>query len=200
MPAVTEILRDAQALALFSNLEPQDVETFRKNYPAFVPQDWWDYQPTDSKGVPLSAKQWRTNQRFLREAWKNRFTGALDWYWVIQLTMSVFDPKELGNVAFPFSEERPTFATPTEIPFSYPHQKAVLYLYQQPWRARFCQECNKRFVAAESKNKYCSEACFHENRNRQKRKWFAEHGSQLRASQKNKKKRSPRVLGTRRAR
>jgi len=42
MPKVTEALRDAQALADFSNLEPAKMNYFRNNYPDFVPSKWWD--------------------------------------------------------------------------------------------------------------------------------------------------------------
>lgn len=183
-----ETLWHAEALAEFSNLEPQDVERFRAKYPDFVPQKWWDYVGTsaNSKGdlVTSTGKQWQMNQRFLREAWDKHFTGEL--FFIIRLTMSVFDPDELLDVAFGFNE-RPSFATLSELPWgTYPHQKAVLFLHQQPWRARFCAECKKRFVAAEPKNKYCSDACSHENRNRQKRKWFNEHGSEQRAARRRK--------------
>jgi len=44
-----------------------------------------------------------------------------------------------------------------------------VYLFEHPWRARFCAECNKRFVAAEPKNKFCIESCSHEKRIRQLR-------------------------------
>jgi hypothetical protein len=40
-----------------------------------------------------------------------------------------------------------------------PMQRAIVYLFEHSWRARFCAECNKRFVAAEPKNKFCSESC-----------------------------------------
>ena len=191
MPAVTEVLRDAQALALFSNLEPQDVESFRNNYPDFVPELWWDYEPVSigPKGEPLpsTGKQWQDNQLYVREAWENHFNGGL--FFIIRLTTSVFDPANLFDVAFGFEDiaGRPAFATLAELHGIYPHQKAVLYLFEHPWRARFCHECRKRFVAAEPKNKYCSEACSHENRNRQKRDWFNRVGSQQRAAKKQRR-------------
>jgi hypothetical protein len=106
------------------------------------------------------------------------------------LTMSVFDPDQLLDV-LDGSNVRPRFATLQELTLgSYPHQTAVLFLYQQPWRARFCAECKKRFVAAEPKNKYCSDACSHENRNRQKREWFNKHGSKQRAARRREANRS----------
>lgn len=197
MPAVTEKLRDAQALAEFSNLELKDVESFRRNYPDFVPQSWWDYEPTieNSKGdaVPTHKKQWQENQRYLRQAWKDHFPEAF--FFTARLILSVFDPDQLMDIVmFPQLGHRPHIVDDGALGCElYPHQKAVLYLHQEPWRARFCAECEKRFVAAESKNKYCGEACFHKNRDRQKRKWWAENGSKLRAAQQKKMKRSPRT-------
>jgi hypothetical protein len=67
---------------------------------------------------------------------------------------------------------RPRFGYGDENEQEIPMQRAIVYLFENPWRARLCAECNKRFVAAEPKNKFCSESCSHENRNRQKRKWW----------------------------
>jgi hypothetical protein len=203
MPAVTEVLRDAQALASFSNLEPEGVEYFRRNYPDFVPQAWWDYEATNRTdqlkgGLLPPGKQWQDNQRYVREAWENHFTGGL--FSVIRLVMSVFNPNDILDVTMGFDaiDGRPGFMKLEDFfgarLVTYPHQKAVLYLFEQPWRARFCHECGKRFVAAEPKNKYCGEACSHENRNRQKRDWFNRVGGQQRAARK-KKNRRPRRRG-----
>jgi hypothetical protein len=205
MPAVTETLQDAQALASFSNLEPEGVEYFRRNYPDFVPQAWWDYEATDRTyqlkgGLLPPGKQWQDNQRYVREAWENHFTGGL--FSVIRLTMSVFDPNDILEVALDamFGPDdvvkRPGFIKLEDLfgagLVTYPHQKAVLYLFEHPWRARFCKECKKRFVAVESKNKYCSEVCSHENRNRQKREWFNREGSQQRAARNERNRRRTR--------
>jgi len=184
---VTEILRDAQALALFSNLEPKDVDWFRMNYPELVPAAWWDYQ-TENKApkghAPAPTKQWQFNQRLLQGVWKRGFDASLSF--IIDLALSVFDPEDLADIWIGTGRQ-PVFANPGEMPYrAYPYQKAVFYLFEHPWRARFCAECKKRFVAAEPKNKYCSEDCSHENRLRQKRKWFTQHGSQLRADKKNR--------------
>lgn len=192
MPKVTEVLRDAQALALFANLEPQHLDSFRNNYPDFVPKAWWDYIPTcfnlAGKHVPWRP-QWQINQRTLREAWENGFKNSL--FYLVGLTMTVFDPEDLAAIGMGLSEgdRRPAIADLTEVGFGYyPHQRAVLYLFEQPWRARFCAECKTRFVAAAARNKYCSETCSHENRNRQKREWFTRSGSGQRAARKTKRK------------
>jgi hypothetical protein len=171
MPRVTNNLRDAQALAEFSNLEPNRVEWFRNNYPDFVPQAWWDYK---------NGLQWRNTQEFVRRWWRN--CSIRDMAEVIRLVSSVFNPGDIfpGSL-FEDAPDLPTFASFDEMSWgTAPFQKGVLYLFEHPWRARFCAECNKRFVAAEPKNKFCSDRCSHENRTRQKRDWFRKHGKQWR--------------------
>jgi hypothetical protein len=189
VPRVTENLRDAQALAEFSNLEPDKVEYFRNNYPDFVPQAWWDYQAHGA-----GQKQWQMTQNFLRESWKNRFTGGT--YFVVRLILSVFDPKKLFDAVFGFEEykfddaiSKPAFARLSEIEWGYiPLQRAVLYLFENRWRARFCAECKKRFVAAEPKNKFCSEPCSHESRIRQKLESWHANKHKWRPSRKKRQK------------
>jgi|SRR5579859_1552848 len=53
-----------------------------------------------------------------------------------------------------------------------PLQQAIVYLFENSWRARFCAECNKRFVAAESKSKYCGDTCSQEAHVRQELKSY----------------------------
>jgi hypothetical protein len=183
MPAATEELRNAQALAEFSNLGPEGVDYFRNNYPDFAPQAWWDYQAAGTQ-----QKQWAFTQHLLRESWKNRFKGGA--YFLVALLTSVFKPSDLLESAFDFQFDRPAFARVSEMTWGYsPFQRAVLYLFDNPWRARFCTECNKRFIAAEPKNKFCSEQCAHEQRNRQKRDNWHEHGKQHRQKRQAKAKR-----------
>src|SRR5579864_9132028 len=94
MPKISEALRDAQALAEFSNLLRNKVEYFRHNYPDFVPQAWWKYQPIIRDHMTFEAgsssditpsgrvrrrlrwRQWQLNQQWLREAWENNFNDV----------------------------------------------------------------------------------------------------------------------------
>jgi hypothetical protein len=195
MPVVTEVLRDAQTLAEFSNLEPHQLEYFRHNYSDFAPQSWWDYsltlqdlllagnlehlgilindpfwkrepfRPKDPSGGDTYAFRqqttprylWRQNQSWLREAWKVHFEiKLLD---TLKLVMSVFDPNKSSSKIF---------ANLLEVPIGGPYYRGLSYLLEQKWRARFCQECKKRFVAGESRNKYCSESCSHLAHTKQK--------------------------------
>jgi hypothetical protein len=174
----TQELRNAQALAEFSNLSPGEVDYFRNNFPDFAPQPWWDYRATDAQ-----QNQWELTQRFVRESWKNRFEGGA--YFLVALLTSVFNPSDLMDSLFDFKVDRPAFARVSEMNWGYsPFQRAVLYLFDNPWRARFCAECHKRFVAAEPRNKFCSETCAHEHRNRQKRDNWHKHGKQNRAEKR----------------
>ena len=187
-------------MAAFSNLEPDgigpdSVEYFRRNYPDFVPQGWWDYQ-SDITDIP----QWRFNQNYLRGMWKERahmVNGRIrierpfpdDLYSRMLLTLSVFDPRVFKVFSDDFGE-KPAFVNLDDIDpkHYYPYHKAAFFLFENPWRARFCVECNKRFVAAESQNTYCGEACFHVRRNRQKLEWWNREGKRLRAVEQKRRR------------
>jgi hypothetical protein len=195
MPAVTETLRNAQILAEFSNLEPDGVEYFRHNYPDFAPSRWWDYQSD------LGKPQWQVSQERLRKRWQGQFAdNLLD---RVILTFSVFDPWDLIMHDTDFIPEfyhfDPDASKPSLIPLEdvnskhyYPYHRAVFFLFEHPWRARFCVECNKRFVATGSQNIYCGEACSHVWHNRQKLKWYYKDGKRQRAA-KQKKRTHPRL-------
>jgi hypothetical protein len=154
--------RDLQALAEFANLDPknlnpldrQNIESFRHNYPDFVPEAWWDYQPTDSDRKPLSAKQWELNQDMLREAWNSEFEVSM--FDLVRLLTSVFDPNDLIDVAvFPSLGHRPMFATITELGDPWPYHESVLYLREQPWRAKICENCHCCIVVRVAKTRLC---------------------------------------------
>jgi hypothetical protein len=174
MPKVSEDLRDAQILADFSNLNAADVDYFRRNFPDFLPDKWWDYRNGDQR---------RMTQRLLRESWENHFSGGV--FFVTRLVLSVFDPDDTDGLNEIIHGTPQIFASLADIPWgSTPFQRAVLYLFAHNWRARFCPVCNKRFVAAEPKNKFCSSACSEEDRRRQKREWFRKHGKAWRRARR----------------
>jgi hypothetical protein len=227
MPRVTDNLRDAQALAEFSNLESNRVEWFRNNYPDFVPQAWWDYQSGQSVSKPLSGidqygkmvtgvdksgeKQWQLTQDILQHSWKHQFKDEDGVYSLVALITSVFNPDRLFTT---IAERAIDEVFPQGLPEGYsisgipprpafenfyghgvastPFHRAVVYLFQNSWRARFCAECNKRFVAAEPKNKFCGDKCSNENRQRQKREWFRKNGKQWRRKVKKAKAKADR--------
>jgi hypothetical protein len=110
MPAATEELRNAQALAEFSNLEQEQIDYFRNNFPDFCPQAWWDYQ---GKVTYAGQMQWQLTQHLLRESWKNGFKGGA--YFLVALLTSVFKPSDLMESLLVFKFERPAFARVSEI-------------------------------------------------------------------------------------
>jgi hypothetical protein len=152
------LIEAAETLAEFSNLGLDRVDIFRRKHPDFVPQPWWDYQATGS-----TEKQWQVNQFFLRQTWEGHFGkgGVFFLMRLLQMAHRVWEGL--------FGDERPTFAALTELECgSYPYQKAVMFLFEHPWRAKFCVQCQKRFVAVERNTRYCSESCSHIAHTKQK--------------------------------
>ena len=209
MPRVTDVFRDAQALALFSNLEEKDVEDFRNNYPDFAPQRWWDYSLTLQDlllGGDLKHLQMLLNDPFWkREPFKSRNPSRGDTYafkqqttprslwqqnqswlreaWNVQFEIKLLDVlKLLTSVFDPNDSSRKTvFATLLDIPVGGSYHRGLSWLFEQKWRAGFCAECKKRFIKAESKTKCCSEACSNERIRRTKRQSWSNHGKQWRS-------------------
>ena len=214
MPVVTQVFRDAQALAKFSNLEPNKVEDFRHNYADFAPQAWWDYKLTLQElllrgnvaqynwlltqpfwnpeqrtlfGQTITVftpaelqkpfKVWQLNQSWLREAWNAHF--EIELFDVLKLLTSVFNPDDSPKV----------FVMLLDVPQNSTYYRAISLLIDQKWRARFCEECRNRFVAAESRNKYCSDACSREVRLRQERETWHQNKEKYRPRKKHQKSR-----------
>jgi hypothetical protein len=219
MPRVTDNLRDAQALAEFSNLETAQVEYFRHNYPDFVPDAWWDYEAGG-----FEEKQWQLTQGILRYSWKHQFKDTEGVYSLIALVTSVFNPNNLlteelrsqklpegytvKSTAQSFTVTTPdnrSIVFPPRPAFkdfygtgigggtgSIPFHRAAVYLFEHKWRARFCMVCNKRFVAAEPKNKFCGESCSHENSIRRKREAWHLHKGEWRPTRKDRQRQATR--------
>jgi hypothetical protein len=61
-----------------------------------------------------------------------------------------------------------------------PLQRAIIFLFEDSWRVRFCAECNKRFVAAQPMNRFCADECRMNNRTRQKLEWRRKHSKDWR--------------------
>lgn len=150
-------LEAGRVLAEFANLLPEKVAHFRKKYPAFVPDSWWDYLPTDRECNPLSQKQWLFTQELVREAWQNGFKiGQFD---LFRLLMSVFDSDHLLNVMIPLPRNNylPRFVEPNEMPEEiYPLQGAVMFLFEQNWRAIRCKRCQAYWAANGNQAEYCN--------------------------------------------
>ena len=178
------LIEAAETVAKFSNLKPNEVDHFRHVYSDFVPQSWWKYQPILGRfddeyrrktGEPREY-QWQLNQQFLQAAWEEKFDRR-QFVSIARLLLSVFDPEqqmrraEIAKAYTPedLERERPVFGDMLDwLQPLYPYQKAVLFLFEHPWRAKFCLQCHKRFIAVERNSKYCSEPCSHLAHTRQK--------------------------------
>jgi hypothetical protein len=193
----------ARVLAKFANLVPDGVQSFRGDHQDFVPQAWWDYQPTAPNGAPLPKKQWQIAQKFLRDAWLFEFDIQLFDY--VHLLTSVFNPDDLESALFE-KRHRPPFAVGLELGEESPYHLAVKWLGGHGWQAKTCLFCGKRFVAEHPKTKFCSfnvlvdenfnigsygiemneMSCFWAYRNGRKRVWWIEHREHINERRKRK--------------
>ena len=218
MPKVTDDFRNAQILAEFCKLEPGQAEYFRNNYPDFAPPAWWDKKvPVLDRAternlrkliqerewskeelreklrwIDAEAKsnrpenQWQITQAYLRDWWKSSVKD--DVQFLVVLLNSVFDPSRTEFTQMLRWMKR-LYSSGSNLQDGYiPMQGAIVYLFANPWRARFCPVCHKPFVAGESKTKFCSTSCSDEDRRRQKREWARENLSAWRRKQKAKTK------------
>jgi hypothetical protein len=189
-----QALDAARVLAEFSNLEPEEVHRFRVDHPDFVPQAWWDYQPTSPNGTPSPKMQWQITQGFIRDAWLFEF--QMEWTRYVHLLTSVFDPNEAEPPLFE-RHHRPPFVAGLDLAFQNsqesPYHLAVTWLGGQGWRAKTCLFCGKRFIAESSNTKFCSfgvtvdeedglsveMSCFWAHRKKDKKKNWSEHSARI---------------------
>lgn len=146
-------VENAVVLSKFANLDAADVGKVRNDYPDFAPPQWWTYQ---SDNEFETRKQWEITQENIRRAWTDWETAwnnncDADVVETMKLLMMVFNPDD-----FVLRIHRPMFATFTEIDGQSGYHKAVAFMAKQPWRAKVCEECHRRFVADHSKRLYCS--------------------------------------------
>lgn len=188
--AAKELLREAQTLAQFANLEPSRVDEFRNAVdPGFVPAAWWT-----GVTIPPSAI-WQMEQRRLREAWRLKFPPEH----CIEMIVSAYRFSELdravqaasGAVLKMSNEDAKEFLSATVLPPPqvWPFQRAVMFLHVQPWRAEVCGICGKCFVKEKQGSRFCSPECSAESHRRSKRGWWAESGSKRRAKKHSRRKR-----------
>ena len=190
------VLRDAQILASFANLEPAGVDYFRNNFPDFLPPVWWKFEvvqggvgdPPDENcsqeeyeayTAALSRNSrplWEDRQKSVRLAWKNGFEMKT----AVRLIAVGAVPWSLG----------PTLPGTVDVMGLkvWPYMNAVFFLAGQSWRARFCSMCGNHFVADKTNRKFCSDRCFQQSRKKDKLGWWQEHGQQWRAEKSNKKR------------
>lgn len=178
---------EAKPLELFVNLEesetafsaahpkfknekkqPVTAAEFREKYPNFAPDSWWDYR-SDAEDVvgrfdtdfarfggeivreKWEPTQWQTAQKLLRSAWDGGF--PLEARDLIILLTIVFDPQELNE------GDRPLLGNILQIDPQNAYYKSLVWLNSQPWRARVCKTCGRRFIASWPSNECCSQPC-----------------------------------------
>jgi hypothetical protein len=168
----------AEFLAKFANLELDRLESFRAEYPDFFPEKFWtafgpevsinrlvDPEP-DLKLRPLTVA--RLAQIALQDMWQNGFTDDSS----IGL-IGLGNGSALGD-GFDLQ--------------AYPYQTAIMFLHNEPWRAKICEECGGLFVADHALRRYCSVAsddglkCSQKAIRKSRNKWWDEVGKQRRSS------------------
>jgi len=158
-------LVDAEMLARFAELKPEEVEDFRHAVaPGFVPEPWWDLSGQRMAGWKI----WQEMQDLLRNTWDAGFPT--------DYTLSIL----LNH--FSTATQPESFLASTDIFQALPYQQATMFMFNQSWRARRCNHCHKRFVAREPNDQYCSEDC----KNTFRREYKAAHIREKRKQSKRK--------------
>jgi hypothetical protein len=139
-------LATARVLADFANLEPDKVESFTTTpkHRGFVPPVWWTSRVW-KEGVGIYAS-WMQERHLLRKAWAAGFPADMT------LKLATTHRFLIAHFLATGTQEEME-AVPQKI---WPYQRAVLFLHGNPWRAKICLFCGKRFVAEHSKTRFCS--------------------------------------------
>ena len=178
----TATFRDAEALATFANLDPENADAvayFRNNYPNFAPVEWWDYkyneyslcstlteaelekdpstwEDTKPAGVLEEAPvfMWQVTQDEIQRLWKNHFQFE-SVFWLTALLKHVFvaPPDLIWNQDHLYLPDYMFQELLADKTYSF--HTAVLYLNDHPKQAKICKECGKYFVTAHGKRAFC---------------------------------------------
>lgn len=190
MPSEKDVLSNAGQLAEFTNVKnDEELKIFRNRNGNFSPPSLWDgldvetqwenlpqsseptFEPFDtevfgpglqkliSSGGASRLHSWRDLRDVTRLAWERKF--SLD----ICLLL-------LNHVIR---------LTPTLIFPPYACQRAIVFLAIEPWRARFCSICGRRFVADKNARRYCSTDCSSRARLDSRNAWWKAYGNEWRA-------------------
>jgi hypothetical protein len=191
MPKTKNILWDAERLALFSNASTAgEIQQFRENREDFFPRNFWNWPlrvggpgefavssvPIPQEVIPF----WQAFQRALRDAWQVGFPLEE----CVRLISSAAVPDRLFGKT---DVEPDLLSYPV-----WPYQRAVMFLGVEPWRARFCGQCGKRFVADKPARRFCSNTCSAKARKASRMDWWNRKGEEWRT------KKNVRGKGTRR--
>ena len=192
----------------------EDVEYFRQNYPGFVPQVWWKWR-VSSKTDPVQFL-WEAEQKTLHDAWKESFpledsvrlisTGPpIPEAWIeesekawaaLGVGPGVIAPEAIvlpNRPPAPVQEWMATVGLEPDMWIKspvWPYQRAVMFLATEPWRARFCESCGKRYVAFKPGRRYCSDRCTQAARRGSKRASWHKHSRKWRPKKTRKSRKS----------
>lgn len=186
-----EQLKDAQALAQFANLKPQEFEYFQHNYPNFFPPAFWTsrsgvmfkHKLSDLQSPPQNEAiqiMWaRILHPVIQEMWRAKFPSET----VISLiglgSWSVFgtaSPEHMEALKSMGFELR-----------AYPYQRALMLLHTHPKLAAFCPKCGSRFVKAKPRQTFCTDQCFNTNRVAYKKERWKQKGKTYRRNANKRK-------------
>ena len=148
-----------------------------------------------------SMKHWQVTQRSLWDWWGQKHKDDITS--LVALLNSIFDPdpkeawsRMLGRVFRDGVPENVSLGSVKPFPQSdIPMQTAIVFLYENSWRARLCANCNKQFVAAVPRSKYCSDTCSQGIHNRQQLKSWHTHKKKWRPTKNQKQLRKRRTGG-----
>lgn len=136
----------------------------------FFPHFLEDNRPPIGSPTPGEEQQakwvptWWIFQAGLLQAWKERFPAD----WAVSF-IALTHPKA-------------TFE-------AWPYQRALMFLAVEPWRARFCAICGRRFVAEKPATRFCSVECAAGARKESRDAWWRKNGEHWR--RKREKTRTP---------
>jgi hypothetical protein len=197
MTETKQILWDAERLALFSNANAaKEVKRFHAAHDDYFPRSFWNYKirvggpgeftvssgPIPQEEVPM----WRAFQRALQEAWQVGFPREE----CVRLISCGVVPERISGK----SEFEPDLLSYP----AWPYQMAVMFLGVESWRARFCGQCGKRFVADKPARRFCSNPCAGKARQASRSLSWSKHGEKWRDRYERKKAGRKRGRGTKR--
>jgi hypothetical protein len=168
------------ALGEFANIR-SDAEGwahFRKRWPNFFPESEYDKVARCEKPSIFDYSYW------LNQIW---IGGETEPYLRILLGIeSALEPADEGTpedswIVGLSSIPAQFYADWDEGIFRYEggcdFQRALYLLFLDSWRARVCEKCGAKFIAARAAQKFCTTDCSAAVQREFRRRWWAEHGA-----------------------
>jgi hypothetical protein len=175
------------ALGEFANIrsDTEGWEQFRKRWPNFFPETEYDKVTEGQKPSVFDYPYW------LNQIWAG---GETEPYLRILLGIdSAPEPADEGTpedswIVGLSSIPAQFYADWDEGVFRYQgacdFQRALYLLFLDSWRARVCEKCEAKFIAARAAQKFCSTDCSEAMQREFRRRWWAEHGAAWREKRK----------------